>query len=124
MRLPVQSQEGAGETVAASLWAKGVGQEVPQPEGILPQVPVPSFIEVPRAPRPWAVSSLALPGSSALWTSSFSFCCFSRIVSWADLEMVTWIWHKVKANAITLGGPNCAFYAFIHSSVCQSLFWE
>lgn len=91
--------------MAASLWAKGVGQEVSQPEGILAPVPVPSFVEVLQAPRLWAVSSLALPGSSVLWTSSTSFFCFSRIVSWADLEMVNWIWHKVKANSITLGDP-------------------
>lgn len=91
--------------MAASLWAKDVDHKVPQPEGILPWVPVPSFIEVLRAPRPWAVSSLALPGSSTLWTGSISFFCFNHIVSWADLEMVTWIWHKVKANSITLGDP-------------------
>lgn len=50
----------------------------------------PSFAEVLHVPKPWEASSRSRSGSFALRSSSISFSCFSRIFSWADLEMVTW----------------------------------
>ena len=96
---------------------KSVCQEIPWPEGIPPQPPVPSFIKVLRGPRLWEASSLSLSGSFTLRNNSISFICFSRIFSWADLEMVTWIWCKVKSNSITLGDPTVlSIPSFIQSS--------
>lgn len=64
-------------------------KKCPQPEGTFPKYPVPSFIKVLREPRLWEVSSLSLSGSFALRNNSISFICFSLILSWADLAMVT-----------------------------------
>ena len=64
-------------------------KKCPQPEGAFPKHPVPSFIKVLREPRLWEVSSLSLSGSFAPRNNSVSFICFSLILSWADLAMVT-----------------------------------
>lgn len=71
----------------------------------LPNALVPSFAEVLRVPKPWDASSRSLSGSFALRSSSISFICFSLIFSWADLEMVTWTWHKVKEMSVNLENP-------------------
>lgn len=97
--LPVQAQDREG----GELWP-----------------PVPSFVTVLLAARLWDVSSLPVSSSSTLCHTSASFFCFSRIFSWADLEMVTWICTRSRSTPLPWG-HNCAFQAVIHSVACPSL---
>lgn len=100
--------------MAASLLAKVLAKKSPQPEiswgESCPKHPAPSFIKVLRVARLWDSSSLSLSGSFALRNNSISFVCFSRIFSWADLEMVTWICARSRQSPLPLGTQLCFLY--------------